>query len=771
MNEPGLKKPLQIPIAALFLIAAAPLWNHRSLHAAPGTPERVEGSSLGGHNPSAGDPSWRYIPAAEAPGSIAPPLGLPNRIQETVPETISGAGPAAEISDAETASPDADNLGAAAPATVAKIEKARALFRAQEPVSDAPQRQEAGGPSQFFDGAGPAGKDAGTLQTPDAPAGGQILGPAVSSLRPTSRSPERAPTISAKIPQPKPPRWTSAQNGLTAWLSLLELKAKSLLGLIPAPRRFFQAQAIDSNRPTVVIFGRPSAYNLSMLNEGAKQSPGDVHLVLDFSWLSSETSPDGREIFFLKKGLVFDGSGLKLVEYAHPRLVRRFDRLAGQSLSGEDKTRRMADILADARRDALRGKRLLMFWMDYDHPETYALELAKKLGAEVVIIDDASSKAKALAHDLIAADMQDPEKSYPQILDGARAYVKSHGAFDGIVNFWEDTVPLAARLASDLGLQYHSVSAAASARSKHRTRAIMKAAGLRTPQFWEISSRQELEKVLRGRLDYPMILKPSFGIEAWSVVKVHTAAEALAAYDKIFLEIGPNTDPIYNQGREVLFEQYLDGEEVDVDLLMQGGKFVYDSITGNWPTNEPLFIPTGVTEPSDLPLEKQQALIDLAKQAALALGFKDGVLHIEEKYTSTGPQLLEVNARMVGLWGRKWKQTVWGVDLVEQELLIRAGIPVSPYKSPKPLAYLAGEFFTPSVNGVFEGLEGADEVKASKGFFDILILKRPGEKVSVPPQAYKRLYMISASGATPEEAQSALEAMRSKVRARIRPEK
>lgn len=36
-----------------------------------------------------------------------------------------------------------------------------------------------------------------------------------------------------------------------------------------------------------------------------------------------------------------------------------------------------------------------------------------------------------------------------------------------------------------------------------------------------------------------------------------------------------------------MVEQYLDGEEVDVDVVLSDGQPVYSAITDNWPTVEP----------------------------------------------------------------------------------------------------------------------------------------------------------------------------------------
>ena len=43
-----------------------------------------------------------------------------------------------------------------------------------------------------------------------------------------------------------------------------------------------------------------------------------------------------------------------------------------------------------------------------------------------------------------------------------------------------------------------------------------------------------------------------------------------------------------------MMEEYLDGPEVDVDLIMSEGEAVYGAVTDNWPTVEPYFLETGM---------------------------------------------------------------------------------------------------------------------------------------------------------------------------------
>ena len=70
----------------------------------------------------------------------------------------------------------------------------------------------------------------------------------------------------------------------------------------------------------------------------------------------------------------------------------------------------------------------------------------------------------------------------------------------------------------------------------------------------------------------------------------------------------------------LMLEEYLDGPEVDVDLVIAEGRAVYGAITDNWPTVEPYFNETGSNCPSILPRGQQRQLIRLAVQSVQCLG-------------------------------------------------------------------------------------------------------------------------------------------------------
>ena len=144
---------------------------------------------------------------------------------------------------------------------------------------------------------------------------------------------------------------------------------------------------------------------------------------------------------------------------------------------------------------------------------------------------------------------------------------------------------------------------------------------------------------------------------------------------------------VWIEGFDLLLEEYLDGDEFDIDCLLSCGELVFSSITSEDP--QPHMLEAGASLPARYPLAKQDELVEMARQVLKTLGFSDGAFHVEAKYTSHGPRLLEVNARIGGGPVYSMVKQVWGVDLVEEYLLTCIGLPIHPRKAKNPLAYLA----------------------------------------------------------------------------------
>jgi len=342
------------------------------------------------------------------------------------------------------------------------------------------------------------------------------------------------------------------------------------------------------------------------------------------------------------------------------------------------------------RRTILAGSRVAVI-NPGSHAKRFMYERAKALGVELVLVGRPDSWARSLVDDGVAVRYIDVE--WPGDPDeaadlGLSALNDESGLLDGVVTFWEDAVPTVARVAETLGLPGSPPAAADTARSKERTLEASRRAGLPTPDYMHLRGARSLPAAAE-RIGFPAVIKPIFGAEAMGVVRADDLQALEAAYARDRALIGPDFDPIFEQGSGLILEEYLDGTEFDVDIVLSNGACVFAATSENWPTNEPYFVETGLHTPSWHPPDRLAAVTDLCIRTALALGFTDAVLHVEAKDTSRGPRLLEVNARLGGGRTADDHLLVTGVDLVEQVLLTSVGIPVAPSGNREPACGIA----------------------------------------------------------------------------------
>jgi carnosine synthase len=203
----------------------------------------------------------------------------------------------------------------------------------------------------------------------------------------------------------------------------------------------------------------------------------------------------------------------------------------------------------------------------------------------------------------------------------------------------------------------------------------------------------------------------------------------------------------------MLLEQYLDGPEVDIDVVMSNGKWRYAAVSDNGPTQEPYFNETWGVCPSVLPKDQQAALKDLAVKSVEAIGFTSGVFHVECKMTSTGPHLIEVNARMGGGPVRDCNLRVWGVDLVEETIFLALGIPARPMVPKQPLEAFAYSLVNASRSGKLGDTKAVEQIASQEGVIRAKMLCRAGDTVVGPADGLPTwLCDVCVAGPTAKEA-------------------
>lgn len=386
------------------------------------------------------------------------------------------------------------------------------------------------------------------------------------------------------------------------------------------------------------------------------------------------------------------------------------------------------------RRKLMRGSNMLIIQGGYSG-KRFVYDRLKELDVSVVILDGPDSVWRRAAEegvisDFIELDFTDNtnifERAMEAIVDSQLEF-----NFDACTTYFEDAVALAARIAKAMRIETNSVDACDKARNKRRTREVMAEKGLPVPKFASVLCEDDIAPACK-LVGFPAILKPVFGAASMGVTRIESVEDAIASYRKLFVTFDVKDDTIWAQGTEMVIEEYYDGEEFDIDILLSDGEAVYSKVSDNWPCWEPWFQETGTNCPSLYPMHKQEELIKLSVDTTLSLGFKNGCFHVECRYTKRGPRLIEVNARMGGVSVRDANLFAWGIDLVEEHAMSALKIPIRPLISDTPLQFMAESALNAPFSGVINTDNWLDFALEDPRVYKVNYMMKKGDKVVGP---------------------------------------
>jgi carnosine synthase len=372
---------------------------------------------------------------------------------------------------------------------------------------------------------------------------------------------------------------------------------------------------------------------------------------------------------------------------------------------------RVSSPEADAQRRKLLEGRRFLFIMGCYIGKRPMYERAQQLGVSMVMMDGPGHwTQKATEEGLFEAYLEVDLHPAETLAERAYAAVKASGLhFDGVASFDDNAGPLVALLANALKLPGHPLLSIGFSKNKIFTREVCVEAGIPSPRFFRIKSTEDLDPAAE-HVGFPAVLKPISGFSSIATYLIldkdmlhlryqQTLDEAVGHLKTNGVHSDDDPELVWAKGFDMTLEQYLDGEEFDVDMLLSEGEPVYAGVTRD--LTEPNHLKeAGSQMPPAFPIEKQQEMIAFTAQVLKALEFTDGSFHVELKYTSNGPRLIEVNARIGGGPIFYFNEKVWGVDLVEQYLLTRLGAPIRPRKAAQPLICLITSDLPSPVSGV-----------------------------------------------------------------------
>ena len=282
---------------------------------------------------------------------------------------------------------------------------------------------------------------------------------------------------------------------------------------------------------------------------------------------------------------------------------------------------------------------------------------------------------------------------------------------DGIVAPGIDwPVAIAARIADRLGLAHPmDPTTAAIAVSKLRQRECFAAAGVAQPR-WQLLGRGEAAADIAP----PCVVKPPDRQGQRGLSFVEDVSELGTAIVRAAEASRLGT---------VLVEELADGPEVTVNAFSTGGAFHPLTVTDRLLAAPPAFgVALAHAWPSTV---ADNAVVDAARDAAAAVGVRNGPTYTQVRITADGPKVMELAARLGGGHDAELCRVAIGIDLNDLALAAALGEAADVPLSRRPVGGACVRFLVPP-EGELDEATGLSEALAVDGVVDAAVYRGRG---------------------------------------------
>lgn len=328
--------------------------------------------------------------------------------------------------------------------------------------------------------------------------------------------------------------------------------------------------------------------------------------------------------------------------------------------------------------------------------------------------------------DVVALPEEDTPEARARVLAEADRLVRARGCRRA-VTFSEDHVELCAEINARHGLGGSSVRSARLSRDKHQMRGALAAAGVPVPAFHAVSTYEAFAAAVAA-VGFPCISKPVKGCASEGVVKLEAGADLRAAWD-----FTSGVEQLECAGAPVLVEEYVEGVEYSVEIVVDGGRARVAGITDKTTEAEPFFGEIMHVFPAAVDPALRDRVHALAQDTVAALEITDGGAHLEFRLSPRGPVVMECAARTGGDSIPIVVMMASGVDLYEAVLLQALGRDFSV--APRRARVGGIRFVQTEAEGTLDAIEwDAVRLRGLRGIVGWGLLQEQGSFVARPPR-------------------------------------
>lgn len=373
----------------------------------------------------------------------------------------------------------------------------------------------------------------------------------------------------------------------------------------------------------------------------------------------------------------------------------------------------------------------------------FIFQKLKKLGLKVIVLNSEKNWAQPYVDHWIITD----NYNHPEAIQSIKEFITQNPAikFDGAITFWEDDIPLLAKICSEFKLIGNDYTASINTRDKFKMQEVFENCGLPFIQQYLLKNSADLEQAMK-KIGFPAIIKPVYGSDSQFVIKVTDPQETHEAYRYVLKNCTPEYDPIYKYNKKLfVYQEYIEGHEFSMECYIQHGVPHIVGIHEKTAMDMPFFQETGDYIPPRISEEQTQQLTITTEAALIVLGVVNSLAHIEIKLTENGPKVIEVASRMGGDYTYESILQVYNFDLIKASCEIALGINVKD-KPKEPKYYVKGKFFIPKTSGIITKISGSGTMKNNKNIIDYFLFKKVGDKILVPPDGYENVGWVLVKG-------------------------
>jgi len=448
---------------------------------------------------------------------------------------------------------------------------------------------------------------------------------------------------------------------------------------------------------------------------------------------------------------------------------------AGQAQPEGRRTPDRRALASPARRHALPGPRTLVLL--YADPRMRRQLFAglrpwlDERGLRVVLADDELGEPdRALFHELLPMP---PPRFLAQAVDRLCEHALRQ-PFDAILAESELALLPGALAGARLGLPHIGLRAAHLVTNKWLCRQELRAAGVPVPHFALAASAADVRRFGDAH-GYPLLLKATASSMARLVLLVRDARDVQAAVGRMLdrLPAAPDVarllrfaalaglDPGCDPLREFLVEEYVEGEQLEVDGLVLGGVPQAFGVTALRLSPPPRFFIEGYLLPAERPAHELAELERVGLDAVQALGLQEAGFCVELRRAAQHQVVIEVNGRL-------------GQDDGLPEMFERA-LGQAPLRLwleavgcgwrgalPRPLRAAALAYACHYADAtVLEVPEARREVTGADGVsLEVQVVVQPGDRVHGPPHVNAFPHLACALASHPHSSAAAYAAAR-----------